>query len=209
MSLFHTAPIRAIAWDFDGVLNDNETRAGFRWQAGFEERFGAPVTTLQEALFTGGAFDDCLTGKADVLDRLGAWTAAHAPGHAPSEVLEFWLGQDFHPAPALKALVAHAARRGLPQVIASNADTRRADWIEGHLAHFPGIGGLVASSRVGARKPDPAFFAALAEALDLPPAAILFVDDLAANVNAASGLGFRTYRYSFLALDNLRRLLNA
>ena len=46
------------------------------------------------------------------------------------------------------------------------------------------------SNELGVRKPDPAAFMALAEALQLAPHEIAFVDDHAGNVAAARGLGF-------------------
>jgi putative hydrolase of the HAD superfamily len=49
---------------------------------------------------------------------------------------------------------------------------------------------FVFSNEIGVRKPDPAAFAALAEALALPPERSVFIDDNADNVAAARGLGF-------------------
>ncbi len=50
---------------------------------------------------------------------------------------------------------------------------------------------FVFSNEIGARKPDPVAFMALAEGLRLAPYEIVFVDDAAANVAAARTLGFQ------------------
>jgi putative hydrolase of the HAD superfamily len=50
---------------------------------------------------------------------------------------------------------------------------------------------FVFSNEIGARKPDPVAFMALAEGMRLAPHEIVFVDDAAANVEAARALGFR------------------
>ena len=50
---------------------------------------------------------------------------------------------------------------------------------------------FVFSNEIGVRKPDPAAYMALAEALQLAPHEIVFVDDAERNVAAAQALGFR------------------
>ena len=50
---------------------------------------------------------------------------------------------------------------------------------------------FVFSNEIGVRKPDPAAYMALAEALQLAPHEIVFVDDATRNVVAAQALGFQ------------------
>jgi putative hydrolase of the HAD superfamily len=50
---------------------------------------------------------------------------------------------------------------------------------------------FVFSNEIGARKPDPVAFMALAEGMRLAPHEIVFVDDAATNVEAARALGFQ------------------
>jgi putative hydrolase of the HAD superfamily len=45
---------------------------------------------------------------------------------------------------------------------------------------------VVISSQVGLRKPDPAIYRLAAEKLAVPPERIVFVDDIAANLQPAS-----------------------
>ena len=49
---------------------------------------------------------------------------------------------------------------------------------------------FVFSNEIGVRKPDPAAFAALEAAMELPPHEMVFIDDSAANIQAARDLGF-------------------
>lgn len=49
---------------------------------------------------------------------------------------------------------------------------------------------FVFSNEIGVRKPDPAAFSALEAAMELPPHEIVFIDDSAANIQAARELGF-------------------
>lgn len=65
-------------------------------------------------------------------------------------------------------------------------DRVRDDARTARVEHF------VFSNEIGVRKPDPAAYMALAEALQLAPHEIVFVDDAARNVVAAQALGFQT-----------------
>ena len=61
------------------------------------------------------------------------------------------------------------------------------------LAWFEGI---LISGEVGMNKPDRRIFEHLAERFGIEPAAAVFVDDSAANIDAATQLGFRTIRFT-------------
>jgi len=61
------------------------------------------------------------------------------------------------------------------------------------LAWFEGI---VISADVGVNKPDPRIFAHLIEQFCIEPTDALFIDDLSANVETASALGFRSIQFT-------------
>lgn len=61
------------------------------------------------------------------------------------------------------------------------------------LAWFEGI---VISGDVGVNKPDRRIFEHLAEQFGIEPAATLFIDDSAANIDAAMALGFRAIHFT-------------
>ena len=78
--------------------------------------------------------------------------------------------------PDADAVLAHWQRRGVRQALASNFDSR----LSGVIAEMPALRELdtiIVSSAVGWRKPAPEFFQALADALELPPSAILYIGD--------------------------------
>lgn len=195
-------PLRAILWDFDGVLNDNAPRGRFLWSDGFEDRFGQPIDGFVDTVF--GSLESVLTGREDLLQRIGRWIDGSGVDATPQQVAQHWLDNDFHPNTRLIETVARLARQGYTQAILTNADAHRADWVERQLPHFPGIDHLFASARLGHAKPDPKAFEKVLEALELEAGEVLFIDDSSANVNAAGAMGFRTFRYSTLAHDALQ-----
>jgi len=202
MNIFATHPIRAVLWDFDGVLNANAPRGRYLWHASFDAQFGHPVEGLVTRVFSDP--DTLLTGAASLSDRIAAWIAATGAATTPQAVIDWWLARDWHPDPQVIALCRAVAKKGLRQAILTNADRDRAAWITGRLPDLPGIEAVHASSLIGAAKPDAAAFAAASAAFDLPPQVILFVDDSSTNVNAAAKLGFQTFRLTSFSLDALR-----
>lgn len=207
MALFHTTPLRLVAWDFDGVLNANEDRGTFRWAESFEDDIGHPLPDFVDSAILGPELQDTLTGKIDILDRITHWAAKVGYPGSAKDILHYWLSRDFHPDAEMQQICRALERKGLRQMIATNADTRRATWVEALRDNFAGVENVVASSAVGAAKPDPAYFAGLSEAADLPPGAILFVDDVSANVQAASNAGFRSFLLTQHSRDALKRTL--
>jgi epoxide hydrolase-like predicted phosphatase len=66
--------------------------------------------------------------------------------------------------------------------------------------HFDNV---VLSYEVGLRKPDPAIYELAAEHLNIPPQQLVFVDDMAVNVEAANKFGMRGI--IFQDIDQLKR----
>jgi 2-haloacid dehalogenase len=91
---------------------------------------------------------------------------------------------------------------GVPTYVLSNASAET--WP--HAAErFPFLGrfdGVLLSGEVGVAKPDPEIFAELCRRFDLRPATTIFIDDRAANVDAARRLGFPAHH--FQGADELR-----
>lgn len=90
------------------------------------------------------------------------------------------------------AVLTRLHQAGYRQAMASNFD-RRLHAVIQPMPTTPFLEQVVVSSEVGWRKPAPEFFARLAETLQLPPAAILFVgDDRTNDYDAARRAGMRS-----------------
>jgi len=88
--------------------------------------------------------------------------------------------------------VRAAKRAGVRTGLISNS------WGAGRYdkSQFPGLfDGVVISGEVGVRKPDPHIYELGAEAVDLPPEACVFVDDLPGNLKPARALGMATVHH--------------
>jgi putative hydrolase of the HAD superfamily len=97
----------------------------------------------------------------------------------------------FDPLPASRDLVASVRAAGTPCYLATNQDTLRASYMRQRLGYDDLLDGSYYSCEVGAAKPDARYFLHIADELGVAPRELVFVDDLAGNVEAATELGLQ------------------
>ncbi len=189
--------IRAIAWDFDGVLN----RAGipgpgglYRWQRAMAVEFGTDTADLAQRVF-GGDMRAVLTGKDDILDRIEAWVQASGFEADAEDILELMFTTEHDPDEDLVRLIGQLDRAGLTQVIATNNDPRRLRYIAVEAEWAQTVDAIFGSGEMGVMKPDAAFFTQIEAALGLQAPEILLIDDLERNIDAADKRGWLTWQY--------------
>jgi len=91
--------------------------------------------------------------------------------------------------------------------VLSNADRTLRERLGHGLKILDLFDDVVCSAEVGCAKPDPAIYALACQRLGLPASACVFVDDLEANVMAATAAGMRGLLYRVDRGDDLRALL--
>jgi putative hydrolase of the HAD superfamily len=181
--------VRAIVWDFDGVLNI----AGDAWRDAVVE-LGVDPDGLTKALFGTGQ-RALLTGAEDVLDRLEAWVRETGFPGDPEDILELLFEHDNTPDRDLLRMMAQLDQAGLTQVIATNSDPRRARYLALEGGWADRVDAFFASGDIGAMKPDTAFFAQIEAAMELQPQDLLLIDDAERNIDAADTRGWVTWHY--------------
>ena len=121
---------------------------------------------------------------AELSDRTGGRAAGRADPIRTAGLLARMFA-DMRAAPDMVDVVRRARADGVRTGLLSNSwgmDYSRDGW----EALFDAV---VISGEVGLRKPDPRIYLLAAERLDLPPAQIVFVDDLRPNVLGAAAVG--------------------
>ena len=187
-----------LVFDFGGVL--------LRWQPmEFMPRLlpahagdAAATRALVDAFFEGfegdwGRFDGGAIDSSELAPLI-----ARRTGVGLADVLRTIAGvpQELQPVPEVVATLEALKARGHRLWFLSNMPAPYAEAID--AAHPIGdwFEGGIYSSRVGLRKPAAAAFELLAGRFDLDPAATLFVDDSANNIDAARALGWRTLHFA-------------
>lgn len=182
-----------VVFDLGGVLIDWEPRRLYRRIFAEEaamERFLTEVCTaawnaeLDRGRPFAEAIEELVARHPEEARAIRAWR-------------ERWLEMIGGPIAGTVALLERLAGRGTPLVALSNwsAETFplvRDDPSYAFLGHFETI---FLSGELGMIKPEPAIFAHLLAATGRAAERCLFIDDSAANIEAARRLGFATHRF--------------
>ncbi|WBX85751.1 HAD-IA family hydrolase [Sphingosinicella microcystinivorans] len=207
--------VKAVLWDFGGVITSSPFEAFNRYEAGR----GLPKDTIRRvnaANPDGNAWARLERSEidADAFNALFAEEAA-ALGHriAGRDVLSLLAG-DIRPAmvAALDTLKAAGLRIGC---ITNNAkvgrgagmaaDAEKAAAVAAILARFEYV---IESAKVGVRKPDPRIYRMMCDALGVAPEACVYLDDLGINCKPAAAMGMAAIKVTDerQALADLARL---
>lgn len=189
--------MKALLLDIGGVV----IRHAFELRRRAETVFGLPAGSLERGGPFGPAPDPdwerVEAGKLVERDYWAAWTAeiGARAGRPDLTIRTLWQllyggdEADFIRVETM-ALAEEVAGAGAPVAMLSNdlAAFHGPDWAAG-VAAFRRLGPLLDAATLGARKPDRAAYAAATARLGVPPASVVFTDDLDDNVRGADAAG--------------------
>jgi putative hydrolase of the HAD superfamily len=187
--------LRAALFDFGGVILSSPFEAFAR----YEEEHGLPPGFLRSVNATDPDTNAWarLERSEVTVDEFSALFAAEsrALGHeVPGADVLALLGGRLRP--AMVEAVRRCGERLVTGLLTNNFvlagdHVDRETEMGAVLALFDGI---VESSKVGVRKPDPRFYELACEQLDVKPADCVFLDDLGINLKPARALGMATIK---------------
>jgi putative hydrolase of the HAD superfamily len=186
--------IKALMLDVDGVLVTGRPSDGRHWETSLAADLGLSFTVLQDAFFE-HHWEEIVTGRADLRERLSAVLAQIAPRLTAEQVLTYWFRQDAGLNRALLEDLAALRCSGLRAYLATNQEHERARYLIHALGSGAHVDGCHYSAAIGYRQPMPAFFDAVAAEVGLPARALLLIDDAEENVRAAIEAGWRAARW--------------
>ncbi|NDV00434.1 HAD-IA family hydrolase [Pseudoroseicyclus tamaricis] len=175
--------------DVDGVLVTGRPGDGRPWATSLAADLGLEPERLQESFFR-PHWQEIVTGRAELEPALAGSLAKIAPDLPARDLMDYWFSRDSRIDAALLDEVASLRAGGLPVWLATNQEHRRAAYLLETLGLAAHVDGILHSARLGAMKPEPAFFAA-AEAAAGGEGPFLLVDDSERNVTAARAAGWQ------------------
>lgn len=200
------ATIRAVLWDFGGVI----TASPFEAFARYEQANGLPpdfLRRLNAANPDSNAWAQLERGAIDVdaFARLFESEAIAAGGALDARaVLDILVGQI---RPETVEAVRRCHERMKTALLTNNFMVGGTTVDYGRtLDHFDVV---IESSRAGVRKPDPRFYEMACEELGIEPAEAVFLDDLGVNLKPARAMGMTTIKVTDpdAALDELQSIV--
>ncbi len=210
------ADFRAVLWDFGGVITSSPFEA-FR---AYEAERGLPANFIRTVNATNPDSNAWARLERNEIDGEAFDLAFHAEalalGHdvRGAEVLPLLSGKvrprmvaalDTCRAAGLKiGCITNNAKVGHGAGMAASAD--QSAQVQAILARFDHV---IESSKAGVRKPDPAIYRMMCEALALEPATCIYLDDLGINCKPAAAMGMTAIKVSGeeQALTDLGKLL--
>lgn len=194
------ASIRAVIWDFGGVVTSSPFEAFTRYERerGLPENFIRSVNATNPdtnawALFERSEID---AAKFDAL--FAAECAAKGHDVRGADILALLSG-DLRPkvVEALKTCkqnfkvgcITNNVNTGSGAGMSSTAEKARR--VADVMALFDHV---IESSKLGIRKPDPRIYALMCEAIDVDPRTCIYLDDLGINLKPARAMGMSTIK---------------
>jgi putative hydrolase of the HAD superfamily len=182
--------------DIDGVVSLAQPGSAHPWYATLQADWGFDHEEMTRDFFR-GEFLEVLRGRLDLYVALQAYLETKGLADRLEEFVAYWFAKD---AVIDRAVLAQAdgwrQRTGGSCFAASNQEHHRVAYLREEMglgAHFDEI---VYSAALGVCKPDRVFFTSAQARMHVAAAqSILFVDDAAANVDAARTCGWRAMLY--------------
>jgi putative hydrolase of the HAD superfamily len=173
--------------DVDGVVIRHP--AGLRWDHHMRADLGLDPEVLQQRFFA-IHFQDIVSGRADLHDRLGPVLADIAPQLTSQALADYWFAQDAHLDQSLLNDLAALRADGVPMHLATVQEHHRARYLWETLKLKDRFEAIHYAADYGVGKPDPAFFRAVEARTGLTAGDLLLLDDSPRNVEAARACGW-------------------
>lgn len=180
--------LRALVFDFDGLILDTETPEFRAWQELFAAH-GAALTPADWAHVIGST-----DSGWDPAVEIGRQTQRQ---HVSADLRAAWKPRQVELLaretirPGVLDLIKEAGRRGLSLAVASSSPRW---WVQGHLERlgiYEAFEALATGDEVVRTKPDPAVYLLALDRLAVPPSAAIALEDSPNGVRAAQAAGLR------------------
>ncbi|NJC21283.1 putative hydrolase of the HAD superfamily [Arthrobacter pigmenti] len=173
--------------DVDGVLIRQPP--GRVWYATLQGELGIDPDELQREFFD-THFEDVVTGRADLLERLGPVLADIAPDVSCGDFVEYWFANDSELDRRLLADIDAVRATGMSTQLATVQEHHRAKHLWEKLGLQDHFDRMHYAADLGCRKSDPEFYRTIERRIGIAGKRICLIDDDQANVDAARRAGW-------------------
>lgn len=181
--------------DVDGVLVHGRPQDGLPFGTFLERDLGVSVDQLRHAFFEKYWFD-IVTGNVPMRPVLESVLSKIAPDVSVESVIQYWFDHDSRLDQALIADLQNLKQHGVRIYLATNQEHERASYLMDVLGLKSVASGIFYSAALGCRKPSEDFYRKATEQSGVHAQEIMFIDDMAENIEAARAFGWQAAQWS-------------
>lgn len=189
----HQDELTALMVDVDGVLIRHPE--GQRWDSDLLADLGVDPADLDKAFFR-PHFDDILSGRADLSDRLEQVLPSIAPHVPAQDLIDYWFVHDAFLDEVLLADLGRARRAGLTIHLATVQEHQRAAYLWNTIGLRRHFDGMHYAADLGFRKSDRRFYTTIERRTRFAPEQICLLDDRVENVTMAISAGWKAFHWT-------------
>jgi putative hydrolase of the HAD superfamily len=200
-------PVRAVLWDFGGVLTTSPFD-GFR---AYEEANGLEpgfIRRLNSTNSDDNAWARFERSEVSAIEFAALFEAEAEAAGAKVDTAALMASLRGELRPTMVRAVERC-RAHVKTGLLTNNFVRSQDGLDAYAPVLGLFDAIVESSKVGVRKPDPHFYRMACEMLEVAPSQAVFLDDLGVNLKPARAMGMRTIKVAdpATALSELQQLV--
>lgn len=191
--------IKALLWDVDGVLITPPK---------FASDHAIDIYGLKKdkvKLFFDKLWPLCIIDKLKLENCISTMIETSYFNNKSNEYINFWFEYESTLNNNIFEIVSKINERNITQVIASNQERLRTDYLWNELGMKMYFDNIFTSSILKVAKPSSSFFYQILQNLNIKPQEALFIDDDLQNVQSANKIGILSHQY--VNLENLHVFL--
>lgn len=183
--------IKVMLFDTDGMI----IRRPLRFSDRYAEDFDVHPGVLND--FFAHEFQECLVGKRDLKQELAKRVESWGWDKSVEELMEYWFAGESDIDSRVLETVSILRARNIDCYVETNNEKYRMEYMFETMGLKDYFDGALASSTLGHKKPEPAFWAEAHRRVGEPEKdTVLVWDDDDVNVRSAREFGFQAYQYT-------------
>lgn len=181
--------------DVDGVLVHGRPQDGLPFGTFLERDLGVSLDRLKREFFE-KCWAEIVTGKVPMRPMLENVLSEIAPTVSVDSLIQYWFEHDSRLDPILLSDLQEQKRRGVRIYLATNQEHERAAYLMETLELKSVASGIFYSAALGCRKPSEDFYRKATEQSGVHAQEIMFIDDMAENIEAARAFGWQAAQWT-------------